>query len=65
MYSDLDLDPTNLYIELVRNIFMYYNIFQFRVPRMISFEVIVQKHTHTHTHTPHTHTHTHTHSIIL
>ena len=36
-YSDLDLDPTKLNIELVRTIFMYYNVFRFRVPRSISF----------------------------
>ena len=36
-YSDLDLDPTKLNIELVRAIFIYYNVLQFRVPRSISF----------------------------
>ena len=36
-YSDLDLDPTKLNIELVRAIFTYYDVFQFRVPRSISF----------------------------
>ena len=50
-YRDLDLDPTKLNIELVRAIFIFYNVFQFRVPRSISFRVIMQKHTHTHTHT--------------
>ena len=50
-YRDLDLDPTKLNIELVRAIFIFYNVFQFRVPRSISFRVIVQKHTHTHKHT--------------
>ena len=49
-YSDLDLDPTKLNIELVRAIFLYYNVFRFRVPRSISFLIIVQKHTHTNTH---------------
>ena len=56
-YSDLDLDPTKLNIKLVRAIFIYYNVFQFRVPRPISFLVIVQTHTHQHTHI-HTQTHT-------
>ena len=32
-YSDLDLDPTKPSIELVRAIFIYYNVFKFRVPR--------------------------------
>ena len=32
-----DLDPMKLNIELVRAIFIYYNVFQFRVPRSISF----------------------------
>ena len=50
-YSDLDLDPMKLNIELVRAIFIYYNLFRFRVPRSISFWVIVQKHTHGHKHT--------------
>ena len=36
-YSDLDLDPTKLNIELVRAIFIYYNVIQFRVPISISF----------------------------
>ena len=36
-YSDLDLDPMKLNIELVRAIFTYYNVFRFRVPRLISF----------------------------
>ena len=50
-YSDLDLDPMKLNIKLVRAFFIYYNVFQFRVPRSISFRGIMQKHTHTHTHT--------------
>ena len=36
-YSDLDLDPMKLNIELVRAIFIYYNVFRFCVPRSISF----------------------------
>ena len=36
-YSDLDLDLMKLNIELVRVIFIYYNVFRFRVPRSISF----------------------------
>ena len=35
--SDLDLDPMMLNIEFVRAIFIYYNVFQFHVPRSISF----------------------------
>ena len=31
-----DLDPTMLNIELVRVIFIYYNVFKFHVPRSIS-----------------------------
>ena len=31
--SDLDLCPTMPNIELVRDIFIYYNVFQFHVPR--------------------------------
>ena len=37
-YSDLDLDPTKLNIELVRAIFIYYNLFQFRVPYSSVFQ---------------------------
>ena len=35
--SDLDLGPTMPDIEPVRNIFIYYNVFQFHVPRSITF----------------------------
>ena len=38
-YPDLDLDPTKLNIELVQAIFIYYNVFQFRVPRSISMQL--------------------------
>ena len=55
-----DLGPTMPNIELVPVIFIYYNVFNFHVPRSISFLVIVQKHTHTETQT-HTHAHSHTH----
>ena len=58
-YSDLDLDLRMLNIELVLATFIYYNVFQFYVPRWISFWVTVQKHKQTHTHT-----HTHTHRIL-
>ena len=34
---DLDLDPTMPIIELVRDIFIYYNIFECYVPRSITF----------------------------
>ena len=36
-YSDLDLDPMILNIELIRAIFIYYKVLQFHVPRSISF----------------------------
>ena len=63
-YSDLDLDPTKLNIELIPAIFIYYNVFRFRVPRSISFELLCgHTNTDTHTHT-HTHAHTHTHRNI-
>ena len=42
-YSDLDLHPTVLNIELVRAIFIYYNVFQFHAPRSIML-VIMQTH---------------------
>ena len=32
-HSDLDLGPTMPNIELVRDIFIYYKVFQFHVPR--------------------------------
>ena len=52
-YSDRDLDPMKLNIELVRAIFIYYDVFQFRVPRSS-----YRAKTHTHTHKrKHTHTH--------
>ena len=35
-YSDLDLNPMMLNNELVRAIFIYYNVFQFHVPRSVS-----------------------------
>ena len=41
---DLDLGPTMPNIELVRVIFIYYNVFKFQVPRSISFCIIVQTH---------------------
>ena len=53
---DLDLSPTMPNIELVRNIFIYYNVFKFHVPRSISFLVIAETHTHSETHT-HTYAH--------
>ena len=34
---DLDLDPTMPIIELVRDICIYYKVFQFHVPRSITF----------------------------
>ena len=63
---DLDLGLTMPNIELVRVIFIYYNVFKFQVPRSISFRVIMQKHTHMETHThAYTHTHTQTHTKTL
>ena len=59
---DLDLAPAMPNIELVRDIFIYYNIIEFHVPRWITFWVIVQKHTNTHTHT---HTWMHTQTRVL
>ena len=50
-HSDLDLGPAKPNIELLRLIFIYYNVFKFHIPRSISFGVIVQKHTHTHKNT--------------
>ena len=32
-HRDLDLDPTMPIIEHVRDIFIYYNVFQFHLPR--------------------------------
>ena len=50
-HRDLDLDPTMPIIELIRDIFIYYKVFEFHVARSITFWVIVQNtHTHTHTH---------------
>ena len=39
---ELDLGPTIPNIKLVTVIFIYYNIFKFRVRRAVSFRVIVQ-----------------------
>ena len=36
-HHDLDHDPTMSIIELVRDIFIYYNEFQFHVLRLITF----------------------------
>ena len=64
---DLDLDRTMPYVELVRAIFICYNIFEFQVPRLIIFGVIVltdtqtDRHQDTHTQTD-TKTHTQTHA---
>ena len=59
-HSDLNLNLTMPIIELVRDIFITYNVFQFDVPtsRLITFLVIM--HTQTDKQTDrHTHTHTH------
>ena len=55
---NLDLSVTMPNIEIVRVIFIYYNIFKFHASRSISFGVIVQKYTHINTHT-HKHTYAH------
>ena len=47
---DLDLGPTMHNIEFVQVIFIYYKVFEFHVPRSMSFLVILQKHTHIRTH---------------
>ena len=45
--SDLDLGPTMLNMELVRDIFICNNVFKFHVPRSITF-LSYCAHTHTH-----------------
>ena len=60
-HCDLGLDGTKPNVELIRDIFIYYNIFKFQVPRLIIFGVIMLTDTHTHRHT-HTHTHRKTHN---
>ena len=54
--SDLDLDLIMPNIELVRAIFIYYNVLKFHVPRLIFYELSCKntdtcKHTHTDAHT--------------
>ena len=58
-YSDLDLDLMKLNIEHVQAIFIYYNVFKFRVPR----STILSYHAKTHTQTD-THTHTNTQTLM-
>ena len=36
-YSELDLAPTKLNIELVQAVYIYYNVFKFRVRFAFSF----------------------------
>ena len=49
---DLGLGPTMPNIELVQVIFIFYNVFKFHVPRLISFlSYHAKTHTETHTHT--------------
>ena len=48
---DLDLGPAMPNMELVRDMFIYYDVFKFHVHRSITFLVIMQKHRNTHTHT--------------
>ena len=46
---DFDLGPAMPNIEIVQDIFIYYNVFKFHVYRLLAFLVIVQKHGNTHT----------------
>ena len=52
---DLDLGPAMPNIELLQDIFIYYNIFQFHVARLINYffscHAKTRKHKHTHTQT--------------
>ena len=57
---DLDLNRTMHKVELLLDIFICYNIFEFQVPRLIIFIVLTDTQTHSQLDT-HTHTHTHTH----
>ena len=50
---DLDLGPAMPNIELVQDIFIYYDVFQFPVARccyFLSYRAKTRKHTHTHKH---------------
>ena len=63
-YSYLDLDPTTLNIELVRAIFIYYNVFQFRVAGFfLSYLVNTNTQTNTETRT-HARTDSNEYSIV-
>ena len=58
-----DLGPTMPNIELVRVIFIYYNVFNFMFLDQFLYRAITHTHRNTHTHgNTHTHTHTHTHA---
>ena len=46
---DLDLGPAMRNFELVRDIFIYYDVLKFRIHRSITFLVIAQKHRNTET----------------
>ena len=48
---EIDLDRTMPNVELVRAIFIYYNMFKFQVDLTIIFSVIVYTDTQTDTHT--------------
>ena len=50
---DLDLGPAMPNIELVQDIFIYYSVSQFHVPRSITFELLC-KNTETRKHETHT-----------
>ena len=64
-HSDLDLGPTMPNIELVRDIFIYNNVFKFHVPKSISFlSYHAKTHAHKHMQT-HTNTDAHTQRVIL
>ena len=48
---ELDLGPAMANIEIVQDIFIYYDVLKFCIPRWITFSVITQKHGNTETHT--------------
>ena len=56
---DLDLGPAMPNIELVQDIFIYYDVLKFRIHRSITFLIITQKHKNTETQ-KHRNTETHT-----
>ena len=59
---DLELDQTVPNVELIRNIFICYNLFEFQVPRLIFLSYRAYRHTDRHTHTQ---THADEYSIMI